>query len=214
RPGHRRDVGEPVADVATCMKAGLELTMADVVESDLIVIGAGPGGYAAAFLAADKGMKVALVDEGEKPGGTCLHVGCIPSKALLHVAKLITDVRELGPWGIQYQPPKMDIDTLRKHGFKIVDTLAKNLAELCKRRKVELLRSKATFVDSQTLQLADGSRRRFKNCIVATGSSPARPASLKCDSPRVMDSTAALALQDVPATLLVIGGGYIGLELG
>src|SRR5438445_4059590 len=188
--------------------------MPQTPETDLVVVGAGPGGYAAAFLAADKGMKVTLVDAGEKPGATCLHVGCIPSKALLHVAKLITDVRDAVPWGIQYGPPKIDMEQVRKHGLKIVDTLAKNLLELCKRRKVEFVQSRAVFVDSQTRQLADGSPRRCRHAIVATGSNPALPASLRLDSPRVMDSTAALRLEDVPASLLVIGGGYIGLELG
>jgi dihydrolipoamide dehydrogenase len=188
--------------------------MPDVTESDLVVLGAGPGGYAAAFLAADKGMKVTLIDAAEKPGGTCLHVGCIPSKAILHAAKLITDVRDGEQWGIHFAKPKIDLAALRNQGNKIVDTLAKNLLELCKRRKVEVVRARAVFGDSQTLELDDGSRRRFKHCIIAVGSSPTTPGSLKLDSPRVMDSTAALRLEEVPATLLVVGGGYIGLELG
>jgi dihydrolipoamide dehydrogenase len=188
--------------------------MPDVVENDLVVIGSGPGGYAAAFLAADKGMHVTLIDAGEKPGGTCLHVGCIPSKALLHTAKLITDARGAGAFGVQFGPPKIDVNGVRGHWIKVVDTLAKNLLELCKRRKVEFVRGRATFVDSQTIQLDDGSRRRFKNCIIATGSVPAKIPSLSIDSPRVMDSTGALRLEDVPGSLLVVGGGYIGLELG
>src|SRR5947207_980453 len=188
--------------------------MPDATESDLVVLGAGPGGYAAAFLAADKGMKVTLIDAAEKPGGTCLHVGCIPSKAILHAAKLITDVRDGEQWGIHFAKPKIDLPALRNQGNKIVDTLAKNLLELCKRRKVEVVRARAVFGDSQTLELDDGSRRRFQHCIIAVGSSPTTPGSLKLDSPRVMDSTAALRLEEVPATLLVVGGGYIGLELG
>ena len=188
--------------------------MPDVTESDLVVLGAGPGGYAAAFLAADKGMKVTLIDAAEKPGGTCLHVGCIPSKAILHAAKLITDVRDGEQWGIHFAKPKIDLAALRNQGNKIVDTLAKNLLELCKRRKVEVVKARAVLGDSQTLELDDGSRRRFKHCIIAVGSSPTTPGSLKLDSPRVMDSTAALRLEEVPATLLVVGGGYIGLELG
>src|SRR5919197_3826778 len=142
--------------------------MPDTTESELVIIGAGPGGYAAAFLAADKGMKVTLIDAGEKPGGTCLHVGCIPSKALLHTAKLITDARAAGTFGVQFGPPKIDVSGVRGHWIKVVDTLAKNLLELCKRRKVEFVRGRATFVDSQTLQLDDGSRRRFQNCVIAT----------------------------------------------
>jgi dihydrolipoamide dehydrogenase len=188
--------------------------MPDVTESDLIVLGAGPGGYAAAFLAADKGMKVTLIDASEKPGGTCLHVGCIPSKALLHAAKLITDARDGEQWGIHFAKPKVDLAALRAQGNKIVDTLAKNLLELCKRRKVELVKARAVFADSQTLELDNGTRRRFKHCIIAIGSSPTIPAALKLDSPRVMDSAAALRLEEIPATLLVVGGGYIGLELG
>jgi len=188
--------------------------MPDVTESDLIVLGAGPGGYAAAFLAADKGMKVTLIDAAEKPGGTCLHVGCIPSKALLHAAKLITDARDGEQWGIHFTKPKVDLAALRAQGNKIVDTLAKNLLELCKRRKVELVKARAVFADSQTLELDSGSRRRFKHCIIAIGSSPTIPAALKLDSLRAMDSTGALRLEEIPATLLVVGGGYIGLELG
>jgi dihydrolipoamide dehydrogenase len=188
--------------------------MSQPTETELIVLGAGPGGYAAAFLAADKGRKVALVDPAQLPGGTCLHVGCIPSKALLHAARLITDAREGAGWGIQFAPPKIDVATLRGRKDKIVETLSRNLLELCKRRNVEFVRSRGTFEDSQTLRLDDGSRRRFRHCIIATGSSPTRIPALSLESPRVLDSTSALRLEDVPGSLLVIGGGYIGLELG
>src|SRR5712691_10406441 len=136
--------------------------MADLIENELIVLGAGPGGYAAAFLAADKGMQVTLIDSGEKPGGTCLYVGCIPSKALLHAAKLITDARDAAPWGIHFAPPKIDLDALRAQEMKIVDGLGKNLLELSKRRKVEYVRAHATFADSRTLHLDNGSTRQFK----------------------------------------------------
>ncbi len=188
--------------------------MPDTIENDLVVLGAGPGGYAAAFMAADKGIKVTLIDALEKLGGTCLLFGCIPSKALLHAAKLITDVRDGEVWGIHFGKPKIDLNALRDQGTKIVDNLAKGVLELCKRRRVEVVKARATFADSQTLELDNGSRRRFQHCIVATGSSPTTPSALKLDSPRVMDSTAALRLEDVPASLLVVGGGYIGLELG
>jgi dihydrolipoamide dehydrogenase len=188
--------------------------MADIVDSDLVVLGAGPGGYAAAFLAADKGMKVTLIDAADKPGGTCLFVGCIPSKALLHAAKLITDARDGELWGLHFGKPKIDLAALRNQGTKIVDNLAKSLLELCKRRKVEVVKARAVFADSQTLELDNGGRRRFHHCIVATGSVPVIPSSLKVESPRVMDSTAALRLEEVPGSLLVVGGGYIGLELG
>jgi dihydrolipoamide dehydrogenase len=188
--------------------------MAEMKESELVVVGGGPGGYAAAFLAADKGMQVTLIDAMEKLGGSCLHVGCIPSKALLHAAKLITDVRDSGPWGLQFANPEIDVDVLRAHWYQIVDKMAQNLLDLCKRRKVEFIASRATFEDSQTLRLQDGTRRRFKDCVLATGSSPTRVPGLGLDSPRVMDSTAALRLEEVPKSLLVVGGGYIGLELG
>jgi dihydrolipoamide dehydrogenase len=188
--------------------------MPETNERDLVVLGAGPGGYAAAFLAADKGMQVTLIDGLEKPGGTCLHVGCIPSKALLHIARVITDVKDAAPWGVSFGKPTIDIETLRRHAAKIVDTLAKNLAELCKRRKVEYLRGNAAFEDKQTVRLQDGTQMRFKHCIIAVGSVPAIPPSLRLDSPKVMDSTAALRVEDIPKSLLVVGGGYIGLELG
>jgi dihydrolipoamide dehydrogenase len=188
--------------------------MPEVNENELVVVGAGPGGYAAAFLAADKGMNVALIDPAERPGGTCLHVGCIPSKALLHAAKLVTDAREGDKLGIHFEPPRIDVAGVRGHWQRVVDTLAKNLQELCKRRKVEYIKARASFADSQTLQLDNGARRRFKHCILGTGSSPVIPASLQLDSPHLMDSTAALRLDDVPSSLLVVGGGYIGLELG
>src|SRR5438128_3851221 len=149
--------------------------MPETVESDLVVLGAGPGGYAAAFLAADKGMKVTLIDASEKLGGTCLLVGCIPSKALLHAAKLITDARDGEVWGIHFGKPKIDLAALRNQGTKIVDNLAKNLLELSKRRKVEVVKARAVFADSQTLELDNGARRRFQHCIVATGSVPTIP---------------------------------------
>ncbi len=188
--------------------------MADVAEHELVVVGGGPGGYAAAFLAADKGLSVTLVNDAEKPGGTCLHVGCIPSKALLHTAKLITDARDGARFGVTFGEPKIDVDGVRKHWLKVVDTLAGGLTTLCKKRNVKYVNSRARFADGQTIELADGSKHRFQHCILATGSVPARPGPLRLDSPRVMTSTEALRLEGVPGSLLVVGGGYIGLELG
>jgi dihydrolipoamide dehydrogenase len=188
--------------------------MADTIETDLAVIGAGPGGYAAAFLAADKGLRVVMINAAELPGGACLHVGCIPSKALLHVARLITDAHDAKSFGVQFGKPQVDVAALRGAEFKIVDTLARNLAELCKRRKVDYIKGRATFESSNTLRIEGGSSVRFKHCVLATGSSPTRVPSLALDDPRVMDSTAALRHDDVPGSLLVVGGGYIGLELG
>lgn len=188
--------------------------MAETIDTDLAVVGAGPGGYAAAFLAADKGMRVTLINAADLPGGACLHVGCIPSKALLHVARLITDAHDARSFGVEFGKPKIDVGALRTQEFKIVDTLAKNLLELCKRRKVNYIRGRAMFENSTTLQVDGGPEIHFKHCILATGSSPTRIPAFALDDPRVMDSTAALRLDEVPGSLLVVGGGYIGLELG
>jgi dihydrolipoamide dehydrogenase len=188
--------------------------MAAMIETEVAVVGAGPGGYAAAFHAADKGLAVTLIDAGVRPGGTCLFIGCIPSKTLLHAARVISEAQEIAGWGIQFARPKIDIAGLRNYSNKVVDHLSKSLLELCRARKVQFIQTRATFIDSQTLQLENGSQVRFKSCIIATGSSPAIPPPLQSDSPRVMDSTGALALEEVPASLLVVGGGYIGLEMG
>jgi dihydrolipoamide dehydrogenase len=190
------------------------MNMADVIETQLVVLGAGPGGYPAAFLAADKGMKVTLIDARERPGGTCLHVGCIPSKAVLHAAKLITDARDASHIGIAFGPPKIDINGVRGHWQRVVDTLTGNLGRLSKARKIEYVTGQGKFIDGRTIEVEGRGRYRFENCIVATGSVPAIPPSLNLASPRVMDSTGALKLEEVPPRLLVVGGGYIGLEMG
>src|SRR5262245_10008032 len=163
--------------------------MPDVLDTQLLVLGAGPGGYAAAFLGADKGMKVTLVDASERLGGTCLQVGCIPSKALLHAAKLITDVRDAAHVGVTYGPPQINVDGVRGHWMKVVDTLTKNLGGLAKARKVNHVRARGTFVDGRTVEVEGGTRYRFEHCVIATGSVPARPPALDVNSPRVMDST-------------------------
>lgn len=190
-------------------------------ETDVVVIGAGPGGYAAAFAAADQGLKTILVDAGEQPGGVCLNRGCIPSKALLHVARLINETREAGEWGVSFAAPKIDVETLRRWKNEVINKNASGIRHLAKSRKVELIRAWARFEDSQTLILsgaegdsADLGRIRFKRCVLATGSRPATIPAFKIDSPRVMDSTGALELQGIPKSLLVVGGGYIGLEMG
>ncbi|MCX7016615.1 MAG: dihydrolipoyl dehydrogenase [Candidatus Sumerlaeota bacterium] len=194
----------------------------DTKETQLAVLGAGPGGYAAAFHAAEKGMRVALVDRDPKPGGVCLHRGCIPSKALLHVAKLINEAGDAKAWGVKFAKPKIDLDALREWKTGVVDRLANGVVELGRRRGVEYIQARAAFVDSRTLQLFradDGPEPparflQYENAILCTGSQPAWPGALKLDDERVMDSTSALQLEDVPGKLLVIGGGYIGLELG
>ncbi|HEX9637436.1 MAG TPA: dihydrolipoyl dehydrogenase [Acidobacteriota bacterium] len=183
----------------------------------LAVIGGGPGGYAAAFHAADLGLEVALVDAAPRPGGVCLHRGCIPSKTLLHVARLIQETRAAKRWGVRFGEPEVDLDALRRFKDEVVLKLAGGVAELGKRRGVRLIEARAVFADSETLELeGEGVPRRlgFDHAIVATGSVPAIPASLRVDDPRVMDSTEALQLPEIPNRLLVVGGGYIGLELG
>lgn len=186
--------------------------------AQLVVLGGGPGGYPAAFAAADHGMEVVLVDEGKQPGGVCLNRGCIPSKALLHVAKLINETRESADWGITFQPPEIDLDKLRDFKEGVVGSLCGGIEGLCQQRGVELIKARGTFRDSSTLELkaADGttSELTFDKCIVAIGSIPTMPGFFDIGDDRVMDSTGALKLQDVPEKLLVVGGGYIGLEMG
>jgi dihydrolipoamide dehydrogenase len=191
------------------------------MHSSVVVLGGGPGGYAAAFLAADLGLEVTLVEADPRLGGTCLLRGCIPSKALLHVAKVISEAREMHQWGIEFPAPKLDLDKLRARKEQVIDTLTGGLAQLAKRRKVRRVHARGVFVDSQTLQLEGGdpatydeARLTFDHCILATGSTPAMPKMFQIKSDRVMDSTGALALVDVPQSLLVVGGGYIGLEMG
>jgi dihydrolipoyl dehydrogenase len=192
--------------------------MADTPNLHIAVVGAGPGGYAAAFLAADLGMKVTLIDPEVNPGGVCLYRGCIPSKALLHVAKLIDESRHAKNWGVEFGEPKIDLARLRGFKENVVKKLTGGTGQLAKQRKVEYVQGRAAFGNSTTLRVskANGSEESlsFDRIVIATGSRPAIVPSLKLDSPRVMDSTAALDLSDIPGSLLVIGGGYIGLELG
>jgi len=184
----------------------------------IAVIGAGPGGYAAAFLAADLGLKVTLIDPELNPGGVCLYRGCIPSKALLHVANLIGESQHAKNWGVEFGEPKIDVSRLRSWKEDVVKKLTGGLGVLSKQRKVQYMQGRAAFENSNTLRVskAEGGEenRSFDRIILATGSRPAIIPALKLDTPRVMDSTAALDLAEVPKTLLVIGGGYIGLELG
>ena len=185
--------------------------------AQLVVIGAGPGGYAAAFHAADLGLQVALVDPELNPGGVCLFRGCIPSKALLHVAKLIGEAKHASAWGISYADPKIDLDKLRAFKDSVVGKLTGGLGQLSKTRKVNYIQGRASFVDAKTLsiELVKGGTETltFEHAIIATGSRPST-VPFAIDSPRVMDSTAGLDLPDIPKSLLVVGGGYIGLELG
>jgi dihydrolipoamide dehydrogenase len=189
-----------------------------MANAKLVIIGAGPGGYAAAFYAADRGIETTLIDPEKNPGGVCVYRGCIPSKALLHVAQVISESQHAADFGVQFQKPSVDLEKLR--GFKdaVVEKLTSGAGQVRNLRKVRHLQGTAAFRDARSLEvdLVDGRKETvtFEHCIIATGSRPATVPGLSIDSPRVMDSTGALDLPDVPGSLLVVGGGYIGLELG
>jgi dihydrolipoamide dehydrogenase len=186
----------------------------------LVVLGGGPGGYAAAFLAADLGLQVAIIDRDPRLGGTCLLRGCIPSKALLHVGRVLAEAREMEAWGIHFEQPTIDVAALRARKEKVIATLTGGLGQLARRRNVTVIHGQARFTNSTTLQVeavepgGESQTVTFDHCILATGSRPARIPAFALSTPRVMDSTSALELADIPESLLVIGGGYIGLEMG
>jgi dihydrolipoamide dehydrogenase len=187
--------------------------MPEPIRTQVVVLGAGPGGYSAAFRAADLGLSVTLVEREQRLGGVCLNVGCIPSKALLHVAKVIDEAAHTP--GVDFGKPKIDLDGVRGQKDKVVKRLTDGLGGLARQRKVQVVYGNARFGGANSLQVdtADGALEvQFEHAIVATGSTPARIPGLP-DDPRVMDSTGALALEDIPGKLLVIGGGYIGLEM-
>src|SRR5579862_1417774 len=213
----QRVVGRKRSPPSSTLSA-LKAFMSEITNLNIAVIGAGPGGYAAAFLAADLGMSVTLIDPELNPGGVCLYRGCIPSKALLHVAKLIEESHQAANWGIEFNAPKIDLTRLRSFKEGVVKKLTGGLGVLSKQRKVHYVPGRAAFENSTTLLVtkADGSQEslRFDRIIIATGSRPAVVPTLKLDTPRMMDSTGGLNLEDIPGTLLVVGGGYIGLELG
>ena len=187
-------------------------------KAPLVVIGAGPGGYAAAFKAADLGLDVTIVDPAEHPGGVCLYRGCIPSKALLHAAKLLREVEEAGTMGLSFGEPEVDIDKLRQWKDGVVATLTGGLGGKAKHKKVRHVRGRARFAGARELavELQDGgdATLAFDQAIVATGSRPSLPPFIEALTERVIDSTGALSPTRIPSSLLVIGGGYIGLELG
>jgi dihydrolipoamide dehydrogenase len=192
------------------------------MHSQLVVLGGGPGGYAAAFLAADEGLEVTLIEAEGRLGGTCLLRGCIPSKALLHVAKVISEAQELThDWGVEFNTPKVNIDKVRARKEKVIATLSGGLGQLAKRRNVRVIKAKGVFESNTSIRLEGNDPSipeektiTFDYCIVATGSTPAMPPSFQIGSSLVMDSTGALELTDVPNKMLVVGGGYIGLEMG
>ncbi|PZC40286.1 MAG: dihydrolipoamide dehydrogenase [Chloroflexi bacterium] len=184
----------------------------------VVVIGAGPGGYPAAFRAADLGMDVTLIDPASKPGGVCLYVGCIPSKALLHAAHTISEAKHANEYGVEFNDPKIDLDKLRIWKDGVIGKMTGGLGMLMKQRKVKFLQGSASFTSSKQVNvtLHEGGQEviDFDFAIIATGSVPVSPPIVDGKTNLVMDSTSALEIPDVPKNLLVVGGGYIGLELG
>jgi dihydrolipoamide dehydrogenase len=188
----------------------------NTLQTEVVVIGAGPGGYTAAFYAADLGKKVILVEQ-DRLGGTCLNVGCIPSKTLLHAAKLISEATESGFRGIHFEKPRIDLDAMRQWKNSILEKLAGGVAGLARKRSVEVVLGRAHFEDSDTLRVETAGGQlyvKFEKAIVATGSKPAMPSAFDLGNPRIMTSTEALDIREIPADLLIVGAGYIGMELG
>jgi dihydrolipoamide dehydrogenase len=187
------------------------------IECAMVVIGAGPGGYTAAFRSADLGLDTVLIERYASLGGVCLNVGCIPSKALLHAAEVIDQAAHASDYGVDFGTPKISLDKLREYKDKVVGQLTKGLAGMAKQRKVRVVQGTATFVSANELEIVDAEGKtqllRFAHCIIAAGSQPVKLPSFPWDDPRIMDSTDALNLAEVPKKLLVVGGGIIGLEM-
>ncbi|MBD3345264.1 MAG: dihydrolipoyl dehydrogenase [Chitinivibrionales bacterium] len=187
-------------------------------KTSLAVIGAGPGGYAAAFLAADLGMEVTLIDPEKRPGGVCLYRGCIPTKALLHACSVRREIDRSKQWGLKAENVSIDLDSLRQWKESVVKKLTGGLGQLVSKRKIDYIRGRARFLDPHSLEVTttekETQKLAFDHAIIATGSYPTHPKGLPEHSKRVMNSEEALNIEDIPESLLVIGGGYIGLELG
>jgi len=201
----------PVSSVA----AGVSEGNADIT-CQLVVLGAGPGGYTAAFRAADLGMDVVLIERYAQLGGVCLNVGCIPSKALLHAAEVIEEAKHAADYGVSFGEAKIDLSKLRSHKEKVVGTLTSGLAGMAKQRRVRTVTGTGKFISPNRLEIETGTGKQvldFRQCIIAAGSQPVKLPGFPWEDARVMDSTDALMLQDIPKSLLVIGGGIIGLEM-
>ncbi len=192
--------------------------MAEAQSTQVAIIGAGPGGYAAAFHAADLGLKVTLIDLEKNPGGVCLYRGCIPSKALLHVAKVLSDAKEAAYWGITFPEPEIDFDKMRESKNQVVAQMTGGLGQLTKARKITYIQGRASFEDSNTLRItredASEIRLTYDHAILAAGSRPSTLPDQYAESDRIMNSNGALQIDEIPKTMMVLGGGYIGLELG
>ena len=191
--------------------------LANVIETEVVVLGSGPGGYTAAFRAADLGKKVVLIERYSQIGGVCLNVGCIPSKALLHTAEIINEAKAMAAHGVTFGAPKIDIEAIRANKDDIIGKLTTGLKGLAKQRKVQIVQGYGRFTSPYSIEVeaADGSKQsvKFANCIIAAGSRVTKLPFIPWDDPRVMDSTDALALRSIPKRLLVVGGGIIGLEM-
>lgn len=186
------------------------------LHADVLVLGAGPGGYTAAFRAADLGKKVVLVERYPTLGGVCLNVGCIPSKALLHSAQIIHETAESANTGVRFAPPEIDLDKVRDHKNKVVKTLTMGLAAMARQRGVTVIQGLGRFVTDRSLAVSSAEGERtvtFDHAIIAVGSQPVKIPGFPHDDPRLIDSTGALELADIPARLLIVGGGIIGLEM-
>jgi dihydrolipoamide dehydrogenase len=187
------------------------------ITTEILVLGAGPGGYTAAFYAADKGKKVTLVEQNPRLGGVCMNVGCIPSKALLHATAILRETKESARRGIEFGSPQVDLDKLRAWKESILEKLGQGIKTLAHHRGVDIVHGRGHFEDSQTLRVETEAGQkfiRFDKAVIAVGSKPAMPSAFDLGNKRVMTSTEALELPDIPQDLLVVGGGYIGMELG
>src|SRR3989338_1167133 len=189
----------------------------NTIQTEIVVIGAGPGGYAAAFYAADKGKKVICVEQDRVLGGVCLNRGCIPSKALLHATKVMREAKESEIRGIKYERPTVNVQELKTWKNSILSKLSKAVGSLAKTRGVEIINGRGHFEDSDTLRVETEAGQKFikyDQAIIAVGSKPALPAAFDLGNSRIMTSTEALEVEDIPEHLLIVGGGYIGMELG
>ena len=214
-PAPAHDLAAEVASAPAPARSSPDIPRGDI-HADVVVLGAGPGGYTGAFRAADLGRKVVLIERYPALGGVCLNVGCIPSKALLHVAKVITEAEETTHQGIVFDKPAIELNKLRTWKESVVGKLTKGLTGLAKQRKVRVVQGKGEFISPNMIQVEtpDGLKTvSFEYCIIAAGSSVARIPGFPYDDPRLMDSTGALKLEDVPKRMLIIGGGIIGLEM-
>ena len=187
------------------------------ISTEIVVVGAGPGGYTAAFYAADNGKKVILVEQSPRLGGICLNVGCIPSKALLHATEILREAKESATRGIEFGAAQINLDQLRSWKNSILEKLGHVLKGLAQKRGVHMIHGRGHFEDSQTLRVETSEGQKFiryEKAIIAVGSKPAMPSAFDLGNRRIMTSTEALEIEDIPRDLLVVGGGYIGMELG